>query len=403
MLNIGLLGLGTVGQGVLEILSKRKKELEEILNKKIIIKKILVKNIEKKRNIDLPKGIITDNFNDIIEDDKIQLIIEATSNLEDSYGYIKEGLNRGKHVVTANKAIVSKYFEELTALALENKVAFLYEASVAGGIPVLKPLKEHIPLNRINEIQGILNGTCNYILTRMFKDDLDYDEVLKIAQNLGYAEANPAADVEGHDTLRKLRILSTLGLQVKVLEEDILLEGIDNIKSFDIEQIKKLNSVIKLIGEGKYYEDGFIAVVLPTIVTKDSYFSTVNEAFNSVAFKGDNVGELKFYGPGAGKLPTANAILTDVLDIGLNTYRNNNPLRNKKLKNYNYSIKGKFYLRVSKLDWETGKGLEEITEEILGQGKYIGIKTKEVKLGKIYEILKSLNINKKEYFLGRFL
>lgn len=332
MLNIGLLGLGTVGQGVVEIISKRKKELEELLNKKIRIKKILVKNMDKKRNIILPEDILTDNFNDIIEDDEIQLIIEATSSLGEGYRYVKEGLERGKHVVTANKAIVSRYFEELTALALENRVAFLYEASVAGGIPILKPLKEHIPLNRINEIQGILNGTCNYILTKMFEDDLDYDEALKIAQDLGYAESDPVADVEGYDTLRKLRILSSLGLQRKILEDDILLEGIDNIKSFDIEQIKKLNSVIKLIGEAKHYEDGYVAIVLPTIVAKDTYFSTINGAFNSISFKGDNVGELKFYGPGAGKLPTANAILTDVLDIGLNTYRNKNLLGKRGLK-----------------------------------------------------------------------
>lgn len=403
MLNIGLLGLGTVGQGVVEIISKRKKELEELLNKKIRIKKILVKNMDKKRNIILPEDILTDNFNDIIEDDEIQLIIEATSSLGEGYRYVKEGLERGKHVVTANKAIVSRYFEELTALALENRVAFLYEASVAGGIPILKPLKEHIPLNRINEIQGILNGTCNYILTKMFEDDLDYDEALKIAQDLGYAESDPVADVEGYDTLRKLRILSSLGLQRKILEDDILLEGIDNIKSFDIEQIKKLNSVIKLIGEAKHYEDGYVAIVLPTIVAKDSYFSTINGAFNSISFKGDNVGELKFYGPGAGKLPTANAILTDVLDIGLNTYRNKNLLGKKRLKNYNYSMKGRFYLRIPKMDWKVERGLEEITEEILGQNKYIGIKTKEIELERIYGILRTLNIKKKEYFLGRFL
>ena len=238
MINIGLLGLGTVGQGVVEIIRKKEKDLENLLNKKIKIKKILVKNINKERDIQPSKDIITDDFKDILEDDEINIIIEVTSDLEESYGYIKDSLNKGKHVVTANKAIVSKYFEELNNLSIKNKVAFLYEASVAGGIPVLKPLKEEIALNEIDEVQGILNGTCNYILTKMFQEGLDYKEVLKVAQDLGYAEADPAADVEGHDTLRKLRILGTIALQGTILEEDIILEGIDNISSFDVEQMK---------------------------------------------------------------------------------------------------------------------------------------------------------------------
>ena len=282
-------------------------------------------------------------------------------------------------------------------------MAFLYEASVAGGIPVLKPLKEEIALNEIDEVQGILNGTCNYILTKMFQEGLDYKEVLKVAQDLGYAEADPAADVEGHDTLRKLRILGTIALQGTILEEDIILEGIDNISSFDVEQMKKLNKTVKLIGEARILEDGFIAVVQPTIVDNNSYFASVNEAFNSVAFKGDNVGELKFYGAGAGKLPTANAILGDVLDIIMDSYRKVNPLGEKVLLNKNKTIKGKYYLRFSKIKDEILKEVDKISEKILAKDEFIAIETKEMELQEIYNIIESLNIKKDEYFLGRFL
>jgi len=403
MLNVGILGLGTVGQGVVEILNTREKEVEKLLGKKIRVKKILVNDINKERELEINQDIITDNFKEIVEDEEIQLIVEVTSSIEEGYSYIKEGLNKGKDIVTANKAIVSKYFEELTALAMENNVAFLYEASVAGGIPVLKPLKEHLAINDIEEVQGILNGTCNYILTRMFEEGLGYEDVLKEAQDLGYAEADPAADVEGDDTLRKLRILSTLALQGEILEGDIILEGIDRINSFDIEQIKKINSRVKLIGEGRYLEDGFMAIVMPSIVDKDSYFANVDQAFNSVAFKGNNVGELKFYGAGAGKLPTANAILMDVLDIALDNYRQENPLGDKKLKNNNENIKGKFYLRISNLDKDITEKVKKLADKILAEEEYMGIITKEIELKYIYETLEKLKIERQEYFIGRFI
>lgn len=401
MIGIGLLGLGTVGQGVVEILEERRDALKSLLKEDVSIKKILVRDIHKKRNIKVSEGILTDDFQDIL-DEEVDIVIEVTSDLEQSYRYIVEAMNRGKHIVTANKAIVSKYFEELNELSIKNGVGFLYEASVGGGIPVLKPLKEQIVLNDIDEVQGILNGTCNYILTNMFERDLDYDEVLRTAQELGYAEADPSADVQGHDTLRKLRILATLGLQGKITEEDILLEGIDNINAFDIAQIKRLDSTIKLIGEAKRRGDGFTAVVQPMIIKNDSYFASVNGAFNSVAFKGNNVGELKFYGSGAGKLPTANAILSDVIDTIMDSHRENS-LGDDVLSNENHMIQGQYYIRISPV---AGEGvpniLSEISEEILAQGEYISIKTKATGLYKIYDVLRELGLSKDEYFLARF-
>ena len=332
MINIGLLGLGTVGKGVVEILNKRQKELEDLTGRKVRVKKILVKNVDKDRGMDLEEGVITGDFEEILNDQDISIIVEVTSDLEESYTYIKKSLSAGKHVVTANKAVVSKYFEELSQLAADKDLAFLYEASVGGGIPVLKPLKEELALNKGIMIQGILNGTCNYILTRMVNEGKDYEEILKIAQDLGYAEADPTADVEGEDTLRKLRILATLVLQGRITEEDILSYGISSITSWDIENIKNMDSTIKLIGEARLTDEGYIALVHPTIIRNDSQFANVDMAFNSIIFRGENVGELKFYGPGAGKLPTANAVLRDVLDIINDSYWKGNPWEQISLK-----------------------------------------------------------------------
>ena len=218
MINIGLLGLGTVGTGILEILKER--------NNGIRVSKVLVNDINKKRDIDLNGAVITSDFNEILCDESISIIAEVTSSVEQGYEYIKSALNSGKHVVTANKAVVSGYYEELSSLAKENNRAFLYEASVGGGIPIIKPLREQVELNEIISIQGILNGTCNYILTKMFDENLNYDQALKMAQELGYSEADPSADVDGYDTLRKLRILGTLGFQGSVRESDIENTGI---------------------------------------------------------------------------------------------------------------------------------------------------------------------------------
>lgn len=403
MINIALLGLGTVGTGVAEILGKRHVELKASTGQDINLKKILVQDVSKKRNINLTEGVIITDFDEILNDKDIDIIIEVTGNVELSYKYIIEGLKADKHIVTANKAVVSKYLEEFSSLAAKNNLAFLYEASVGGGIPIIKPLKEQLFLNELSEVQGILNGTCNYILTRMVNEGKNYDEVLKIAQKLGYAEADPTADVEGHDTLRKLRILGSLALQGQILEEDILLCGISTITSFDIELIKMLNSTVKLIAEAKLFEDGFTAVVQPTIVSNSNYFANVDMAYNSVAFKGDNIGELKYYGSGAGGLPTANAILSDVLDIIMDTFRKGNPLGDKQLINLNSKIRGEYYLRISDTNGKIIHTLKGIAKKVLTIGSITAIITNEMELADINELLSSLEVQKMRYFLARIL
>lgn len=400
MVNIGLLGLGTVGSGVVEILDKKREELKGLTGHDIRVKKVLVNDASKKRNVNAQ---VVFDFDEILKDEEIDIIVEVTGDVEKSYKYITEGLNAGKHIVTANKAVVSKYFEEFSKLANEKDLAFLYEASVGGGIPVLKPLKEQLLLNEVCQVQGILNGTCNYILTRMMDEGKSYEEILKSAQDMGYAEADPSADVDGYDTMRKLRILASLSLQGQINEDDILMDGIGSISSFDIDIIKNMNYTVKLIGEAKAYKDGYTAVVQPTILPRDNYFANVNMAYNSVAFNGSEVGELKFYGPGAGKLPTGNAVLSDVLDIVTGTYKRNNPLGTANLKNYNEEIKGTYYLRVSDADENILRSLRRIAKEMPSAKGQVAIITNEIGLIELKDLIDSLELKKETYFLGRIM
>lgn len=401
MINIGLLGLGTVGTGVLKILEKRKEELIKITGDDINIKKILVRDLAKKRDIELEGGIITDNFDEILKDEDITIIVEVTGDLEEGYKYVSESLRAGKHVVTANKALVSKYFEELSDLAHKKKLALLYEASVGGGIPVIKPLKELIPFNDIKEVRGILNGTCNYILTRM-EEGLDYAEALKIAQEQGFAEADPTDDVEGLDTRRKLRILGTLALQGQMPEENIIVRGISNITAFDISNINKMGASVKLIGEVKSCEGGYTAIVEPVIVESSSPFYNVGYEENAVFVKGDNVGDLMFYGNGAGMLPTANAVLCDLMDIIAGSYRLNNPLGNKKLMDLSLAIKGSYYLRISKINGELMDVFKSLADKVLSTGAQFALVTKHILRKDLIDLLENLGIEEKDYFIAKF-
>ncbi|WP_422484910.1 homoserine dehydrogenase [Gudongella sp. DL1XJH-153] len=380
MINIGLLGFGTVGQGVYRILQDKGEELVALLGTEIEIKSILVRDLYKERKTEVPLSKLTLNPEDIVGDDDIDIVVEVTGDVDLSYRYISKAFDRGKHVVTANKAVVSAYFEELSHLAEENDVYFLYEASVAGGIPILKPLKDQIRANSISKVQGILNGTCNYILTRMTDEGLAYDDILKEAQNLGYAEADPSSDVEGIDTMRKLRILSTMALGASVTEDDIICDGIDSISGLDIGLLKEMGRKAKLIAEVRIVEGGYQAIVQPKAVPFGSYFSGVNGAENSVSIVGKYSGVLGFQGPGAGMYPTANAILTDVIDCILETQKKVNPLRGKRLENKNEDISGNYYLRISDYD-ETMEIPEKYIKEIIhDKGGEFAFITEKVKL-----------------------
>ncbi|MCC0631151.1 MULTISPECIES: homoserine dehydrogenase [Clostridioides] len=304
---IGVLGYGTVGSGLIDIIDNNKEK------RNIEIVGILVNNLEKHKEKKY-SNIITNNIDDIFEKD-IDILVEVMGGLEPTLSYIKKALNNKIHVVTANKDLLAECGDELAKLASENKVSIKFEASVAGGIPVLKPIIESLEGNNIDSINAILNGTTNFILSKMYDEDLSYDMALKQAQELGFAEANPESDVLGYDAARKLSILSTLAYDNRVYWKDVYLEGITDIDEKDIEYAKKLNCKIKLIGQSKYENDKVSAFVRPVLVEKDNILARIDNEFNAVIVNGDSVGEVSFVGKGAGSLATGSAVYSDVIDI----------------------------------------------------------------------------------------
>lgn len=391
MITIGLLGYGTVGQGLYKIIQDRKEEFRQALGEDIQIKKILVRTLEKEREIKVPFEKLTLDSREIIEDEEIDVIVEVTGDVSLSYRLIKEAFRKKKHVVTANKAVVSAYFEELSQLAEEKEVYFLYEASVAGGIPVIKPLKDQVRLNSIHKIQGILNGTCNYILTRMTEEGLTFADVLKEAQRLGYAEMDPSSDVDGIDTMRKIRILSSIALGSSTKESDIICQGIRNITAVDIDFMLNRGRVIKLIGEALEKEDGFEAIVQPKAFEMKNGFSKVNGADNKVIYEGNYSGILEFEGPGAGMYPTANAVMTDVIDCVLKLQPCKSPLKQKKLMNRNDEIKGRYYIRISKDGASLQISEELIEDKLIDNERIYAIETKIVKREDLLSLLSGLH------------
>lgn len=390
MINIGLLGFGTVGQGVYSILDKRREDLME-MGLDLNIKKILVRDLDKPRDLKGPLERLTVDKNQILDDEDIQILVEVTGDVKLSYELICRAFEKKKHVVTANKALVSAYFEDLSQRAVDNGVYFLYEASVAGGIPVIKALKDQIRLNKVSKIQGILNGTCNYMLTRMTMEGLTYEEALKEAQLLGYAESDPSSDVKGLDTMRKLRILSTMAFGSTIKEDQIICHGIDLISATDISLLKDRGRIIKLIAEGKEMEDGYQATVEPKAVLKDSYLAGVNFAENCVTMEGNHANVLRFHGPGAGMYPTANAVLTDVIDCVMHTQSKENPLRKRIMENKNQDIHGRYYVRIFK-DRKHEAKIDDFIQEIIKDSEEVfAFETKEVRRWDLLQALRKLN------------
>lgn len=346
MITIGLFGFGTVGSGVYEIITQEKEAFKKYLGDEICIKKILVKDLNKKRQISLPKDLLTDNPFEILDDPTIDIIVEAIGGTSPAYSFLKEALTRKKHVVTANKTVVASNFKKLLYLSEENNKAFLFEASVGGGIPIIKPLKQHSNFNEINEIKGILNGTTNFILTQMNDNNLSFNEALTLAQKLGYAESDPTDDIEGHDVARKLSILSTIAFKKEVPVETIPCRGISFIKPFDIEMFKKIHCNVKLIGRAINTDNSILASAEPILIKNSSTLSNVKNAYNLVSLTGNLVGELQFYGEGAGKNPTANSVVCDILDIASGSYKSDNLSYESinSIDRVNY-ISGNYYLR----------------------------------------------------------
>lgn len=408
MIRIGLLGLGTVGSGVFEIIRNRKEYFNEFIDTDIEITKILVRNVNKKRGYKLSDRILTNNPNDILENPEIDIVVEVMGDLNDSYKYIKAALSNNKHVVTANKEVVSNHLTELVSLAKSKNKGFLFEASVGGGIPIVKPLKQCAKINDISEIKGILNGTTNFILTKMLEETLSFEEALNLAQNLGYAEANPTNDIEGYDVARKLAILSSIAFKNETIVENIICRGISSITSFDIGIFKQIGVVVKLLGRASIVEENLIASVEPVLIDKNSIFGTVKDAFNIVSITGNTVGELFFYGQGAGKNPTANAVVSDILDVVTGAYESDNFIQNRQvISNKVEFSSGKYYIRTDiKEKQEISKTIDLLNKnsikfEILNKHKYLVLITDHISNKSIKKVIRELEVSFDSYFYAR--
>ena len=313
-IKIGLLGLGTVGTGVYKLIRTRSDMMEQTAGAQLEIKKILVHNRNKKRE-GVDENLLTDNWREILEDEEIQIIIEVIGGMEPAKTMIMEALRAGKNVVSANKDLIAEEGRELFDAAREHEKDFLFEAAVAGGIPIIRPLKQCLAANEISDVLGIVNGTTNYILTRMFEDGMEFDDALKQAQELGYAEADPTADVEGLDAGRKVAIMASIAFHSRVVFSDVYTEGITKITAADIAYAKEFDSVIKLLGVARNAGDGIEVGVYPVMLPKDHPLASVRDSFNAVFIHGDAVDDAMFYGRGAGEMPTASAVAGDVIDV----------------------------------------------------------------------------------------
>ena len=306
-MRIAILGYGTVGKGLVEMIEGNKER------RNIEITNILVRNKDKYKSSKYSDKI-TENIEDVFNTD-IDILVELMGGLHPSYEYIKRALENKINVVTANKDMLAEYGDKLVKISKDNKVSLRFEASVGGGIPVLKPLTESLEGNDIESVYAILNGTTNFILSKMYDEGLPYEEVLKEAQDLGFAEANPEADVEGYDAARKLSILSTLAYHRRVYWKDFYLEGISNIDMKDSDYAKKMGCKIKLVGQSRKNDKTVSGFVRPVLVDNNSLLSKIDNEYNIVVLNGNSVGELSFVGKGAGKEPTGSAVYSDLIDI----------------------------------------------------------------------------------------
>ncbi len=312
MVSVAIMGHGVVGSGVAEILTTHKQKLFASIGEEVYIKKIL----DLREFPDSPLADrFTKNFDDIINDLEIRIVVEVMGGLKPAYDYVKRCLKAGKSVVTSNKELVAAHGAELLAIAKEENVNFLFEASVGGGIPIIRPMNQCLVANIVDEIAGILNGTTNFILTKMIEDGMQFDDALKLAQELGFAERNPSADIEGHDACRKICILASLAFGKHVYPEWVHTEGITKITLDDVKYAEAFSSVIKLIGKVKRLENGKIDIIVaPMLVPNKSQLANIDYEFNGIMVRGDCTGDVVFYGKGAGKLPTASAVVADVID-----------------------------------------------------------------------------------------
>jgi len=346
---VGLLGLGTVGTGVVRIVEGHHDDLQSQAGAAISIARISVKDRSKSRSVAVDPAIVTEDPWEVVRDPEIDVVIEVMGGVAHTKELILAALEAGKHVVTANKDLMALHGPELLAKARAKGCDILYEASVAGGIPIIRTLIEGFSSDRITKIMGIVNGTTNYILTKMSQEGAAYEDVLREAQALGYAEADPTSDVEGLDAARKMTILATLGFRANIALEDVDVQGISSVTQEDIGYAKQLGYAVKLLGIAESQDDCISVSVQPTMVKQDHPIASVGGVFNAVYVYGEAVGETMFYGPGAGEMPTATSIVADLVAVvknarlGVNGRQASISYKEKKLKRAD-QIHSKFFM-----------------------------------------------------------
>ncbi|MDI3280956.1 MAG: homoserine dehydrogenase [Bacillota bacterium] len=313
--HIGLLGLGTVGSGVVRILQENRASILERAGRPLELRRILVRDLHKKRAVSVSPDLLTTSPADLLDDPEIEVIVEVMGGVEPARQYLAEALRRRKHVVTANKELIAKEGHPLLDLATRSGVFFLFEASVAGGIPIVKALRDSLAANRISQLMGIINGTTNYILTRMARDGSSFEEALREAQARGYAEADPSSDVDGYDAAYKLVILASLAFGTRVPVERVYIEGIRSVTPVDIAYARELGYVVKLLAIGKDLGESVQLRVHPTLIPQEHPLAAVSDVYNAVFIEGNAVGQLMFYGRGAGDLPTGSAVVADLIEV----------------------------------------------------------------------------------------
>ncbi|MEI7413059.1 homoserine dehydrogenase [Staphylococcus hominis] len=314
-LNVALLGLGTVGSGVVKIIEENRQQIKDTLNKDIVIKHILVRDTTKKRPINISQYHLTEDINEILNDDDIDIVIEVMGGIEPTVDWLRESLKRKKHVITANKDLLAVHLELLENLAEQQGVALKFEASVAGGIPIVNAINNGLNANNISKFMGILNGTSNFILSKMTREQTSFEDALAEAQRLGFAEADPTDDVEGIDAARKVVITSYLSFNQVIKLNDVKVKGISKTTLSDINVADKLGYKIKLIGKSTYHHREVNASVEPTLIHKSHQLAAVENEYNAIYVIGDAVGDTMFYGKGAGSLATGSAVVSDLLNV----------------------------------------------------------------------------------------
>ena len=362
MIKVAILGYGTVGSGVFEIINENKELITANAGEEIDVKYVL--DLREFPG-DSCESVLVHDYNIILNDPEVEVVIEVMGGLKPAYDFVKSALLAKKSVCTSNKELVAKYGAELIKIAQSNNRNFLFEAAVGGGIPIIRPMNMHITADKICEITGILNGTTNYILTKMDKEGADFDSTLKKAQELGYAERNPEADIEGYDAVRKIAILASLANGKTVNFEEIYTEGISKITAEDFKYAKKMGRSIKLLGKCKNEDTGIVCSVAPRLLAPDHPLYNVSGVTNGILVRGNMVGDLVFIGSGAGKLPTASAVVSDVVDSVRHLNVSTTVMwKEEKLEVEDFSkSKKKFFVR-------TTKSKEEV-EAVFGNVEYI--------------------------------